>query len=66
MTICERLERAHWIGDVGTIDDLMEELQSFRIWLYEDGRYIPYRTHGCARQGVIRFPRLEALGRTRL
>jgi hypothetical protein len=33
MTICERLERAHRTGDGGTIDDLMEELQSFRIWL---------------------------------
>ena len=44
--ICERLERAHRTGDGGTIDDLMEELQSFRIWLYEDGRYIPYRSMG--------------------
>jgi hypothetical protein len=35
----------------------MEELQSFRIWLYEDGRFIPYRIMGvpCARHGVIRF-----------
>ena len=57
MTICQRLERAHQIGDWCTIDDLMEELQSFRIWLYEDGCYMPYSVMGvpCARQGVIRF-----------
>jgi hypothetical protein len=39
MAICERLERTHQIGDWCTIDDLMEELQSFRIWLYEGSRY---------------------------
>jgi hypothetical protein len=57
MTICERLERAYQLGDWCTIDDLMDELQSFRIWLYDDRRYIPYNVMGvpCARQGVIRF-----------
>jgi hypothetical protein len=33
MTICERLERAHRMGDWLAIDDLMEELQSFKFWL---------------------------------
>ena len=42
MTIFKRVERAHRIGDWCTIDDLMEELQSFRFRLYEGGRYIPY------------------------
>jgi hypothetical protein len=57
ITICERLERAHRTGDWCTVDDLMDELQSSRIWLNEDGRYIPYGIMGvpCARQGVIRF-----------
>jgi hypothetical protein len=56
-TICERLERAHRTGDWCTIDVLMEEIQSFRIWLYEDKRYIPYNVIGvpCIRQGVLRF-----------
>jgi hypothetical protein len=46
MAVCERLERAHGIGDWCTIDDLMEELQFFRIWAYEDDRYIPYNIMG--------------------
>jgi hypothetical protein len=57
VTICERMERAHLVGDWCTIDDLMEELQSYRIWLYEGDRYIPYKIMGvpCVRQGVLRF-----------
>jgi hypothetical protein len=57
VTTCERMERAHRVGDWCTIDDLMEELQSFRIWLYEDDRYVPYKVMGvpCIRQGVLRF-----------
>jgi hypothetical protein len=57
VTICERMERAHCVGDWCTIDDLMDELQSFHIWLYEDDRYIPYKVMGvpCMRQGVLRF-----------
>jgi hypothetical protein len=57
MAICERLERAHRRGEWCTVDDLMEELQAFRIWLYEGDRYIAYRHIGapCARGGVIRF-----------
>jgi hypothetical protein len=57
VTTCERLERAHLIGDWCTIDDLMEEIQSFRIWLYEGERYIPYNVIGvpCIRQAVLRF-----------
>lgn len=57
MAICDQLERAHRIGDWCTIDDLMEKLQSLKIWLYERSRYTPYSVIGapCARQGVIRF-----------
>jgi hypothetical protein len=57
VTICERMEQAHRVGDWCTIDDLMEELQSYRIWLYEGERYIPYKIMGapCIRQGVLRF-----------
>jgi hypothetical protein len=57
VTMCESLERAHRVGDWCAIDDLMEEIQSFRIWLYEDERYIPYNVIGlpCIRQGVLRF-----------
>lgn len=53
----ERMERAYSIGDWCTIDDLMQELQSFKIWLYEDAQYIPYTAIGvpCIRQGVMRF-----------
>jgi len=56
-TICERLERAHRIGDWCTIDDLMRELQSRRIWLHEGDRYIFYSAIGvpCLRQGIIRL-----------
>src|SRR4030095_15265274 len=39
MAICERLERAHRRGEWCTVDDLMEELRAFRIWLYEGDRY---------------------------
>jgi hypothetical protein len=50
MATCERLERAHRVGDWCKIDDLMEELQSFKIWLYdEDGRCISYRSLGLPR-----------------
>ena len=57
ITICERLERAHISGDWYTFDDLMEELQSSRIWLYEGSHYIPYSVMGapCIRRGVMRF-----------
>jgi len=57
ITICERMERAHGAGDWCAIDDLMDELQSYKIWLYEGTRYIPYKAIGapCIRQGVMRF-----------
>ena len=56
-TICECVKRAQRIGDWCTIDDLMEEMQSFRIWLCQEGRYIPYNVIGvpCIRQGALRF-----------
>jgi hypothetical protein len=57
LTMCERMERAHRIGDWCTIDDLMDELHSCRIWLFEDDHYIAWKATGvpCIRQGVLRF-----------
>jgi len=57
MKILDELERAYCVGDRDTIGDLMDELQSNRLWLFANETYIPYRLIGvpCLRQGVIRF-----------